>query len=65
MESNKIYLVATNVCIDRTNNFPTVSEQIDDINTNMTNIQNNDVHPDVTGYEQMSIPYISIIKYFE
>jgi len=62
--ANKIYLVSTNICIDRENNFPTTTMQIDAINTTMETVQNNDVHPDTTGYEQMSLPYIGIIKYF-
>ncbi len=64
MATNKIYLVPTNICIDRENNFPTTTMQIDAVNTTMETVQNNDVHPATTGYEQMSLPYIGIIKYF-
>ena len=63
--TNKIYLIPTNVCIDRTNNFPKKTEQLDSVNTTMVNVQNNDVHPETTGYQQMAKAFIGVIKYFE
>lgn len=64
MRNSKIYLVPVNCTIDRENNFPTEIQNIDEINSNQISVQNNDVHPDLAGYEQMSIPYISIVKKF-
>ena len=62
--TSKIYLVPINCTIDREHNFPTEMQNIDEINTTQISVQNNDVHPDLAGYEQMSIPYISIVKKF-
>ena len=64
MRNSKIYLIPVNCTIDRENNFPTEIQNIDEINSNQISVQNNDVHPDLAGYEQMSIPYISIVKKF-
>lgn len=62
--NSRIYILSATVIIDRVNNFPTIVENIDSHNTNQISVQNNDVHPDESGYKQISDVYIGILKCF-
>ena len=61
---NKIYLLPTHVCIDRVNNFPTHQANIDDDNTRQRDWQDNDVHPNESGYKQLAEQRIGFIKFY-
>ncbi|AYZ12877.1 hypothetical protein EGY05_13505 [Chryseobacterium arthrosphaerae] len=63
--NNKVYLLGTTSIIDRVNNFPTITENLDSYNTTQVKVNNNDVHPDDAGYKQMADIYIGAIKYFQ
>lgn len=62
--NNKVYLVGATSIIDRVNNYPTITEPLDSHNSTQVKVQNNDVHPDVSGYKQIADAYIGIVKYF-
>ena len=61
-ESNRIYLVATNVAIDTVNNYPAESVAVNARNSATVTRQSNGVHPANSGYQQIADQLFAFIK---
>ncbi|HCM32282.1 MAG TPA: hypothetical protein DIC32_13260 [Acinetobacter radioresistens] len=61
-EASSIYVLGAGVGVDTENNFPVTATQINAYNTATYQAQSNGVHPDESGYFQLSAAYFPVIK---
>lgn len=61
-EAQDIYVVAAGLNVDTVNNFPTATQAINSQNSTQIAVQNNGVHPDVSGYKQIGDALFAFLK---
>lgn len=62
-EANRIYLVPTNTALDVVNGYPlSASAIVNSRSSVMVQRQNNGVHPDTSGYQQIGDALLAFLK---